>query len=104
MSTQWKIVRVFILSTFFDMQAEHDDLARLVLPRLREQLPPQCIHLADMDSRWGFKACREIITECRQCMLGGAMAPFQPERIFPSRRTRCTASLCHGEGGFRDAG
>ena len=81
MSTTWKTVRVFISSTFRDMQAERDHLVRFVFPRLRERLLPRRIHLVDVDLRWGVtsdqdasEVCREIITECRPrflCMLGG---------------------------------
>jgi len=77
----WRTVRVFISSTFRDMQAERDYLVRLVFPRLREELLRRRIHLVDVDLRWGVTAeqdalevCREIIDECRPrflCILGG---------------------------------
>ena len=79
--TAWKTVRVFISSTFRDMQAERDHLVRFVFPRLRQQLLPRRIHLVDVDLRWGVtseqdatEVCREIINECHPrflCMLGG---------------------------------
>src|SRR5438067_12599013 len=79
--TTWQTVRVFISSTFRDMQAERDHLVRFVFPRLREQLLPHHIHLVDVDLRWGvtseqdaLEVCREIIDECRPrflCILGG---------------------------------
>ena len=81
MAAGWRTVRVFISSTFKDMQAERDHLVRFVFPRLREELLKRRIHLADVDLRWGVTAeqdalevCREIIDECRPrfiCMLGG---------------------------------
>ncbi|MCX6053895.1 MAG: DUF4062 domain-containing protein [Chloroflexi bacterium] len=81
MNTKWKTVRVFISSTFHDMQAERDYLVRFVFPRLREQLLPYYIHLIDVDLRWGvtgdqdaIEVCREIIEECHPrflCVLGG---------------------------------
>ena len=81
MNPSWKTVRVFISSTFLDMQAERDWLVRFVFPRLREQLLPFHIHLVDVDLRWGvtsdqdaLEVCRDIIDECRPrflCMLGG---------------------------------
>ncbi len=77
----WRTVRVFISSTFRDMQAERDHLVRFVFPRLREELLKRRVHLVDVDLRWGVTAeeealevCREIIDECRPrfiCMLGG---------------------------------
>ena len=71
MASTWKTVRVFISSTFRDMQAERDHLVRFVFPRLRQHLLPRRIHLVDVDLRWGVtsehdasEVCREIITEC----------------------------------------
>ena len=37
MAASWKTVRVFISSTFRDMQAERDHLVRFVFPKLREE-------------------------------------------------------------------
>lgn len=81
MPTTWKTVRVFISSTFRDMQAERDHLVRFVFPRLREDLLKRRIHLVEVDLRWGvtgeqdaLAVCREIIDECRPrflCILGG---------------------------------
>src|SRR5438128_1270619 len=81
MEHPWSTVRVFISSTFRDMQAERDHLVRFVFPRLREELLPRRIHLIDVDLRWGVTAeqdalsvCREVIDECRPrflCILGG---------------------------------
>jgi len=80
MAAGWRTVRVFISSTFRDMQAERDHLVRFVFPRLREELLRRRIHLVDVDLRWGVTAgqdalsvCREIIDECRPrfiCILG----------------------------------
>ncbi|MBM4041733.1 MAG: DUF4062 domain-containing protein, partial [Planctomycetes bacterium] len=77
----WRTVRVFISSTFLDMQAERDHLVRFVFPRLREELLKRRIHFVDVDLRWGVTSeqdalavCREIIDECRPrflCILGG---------------------------------
>ncbi|MFC1805974.1 DUF4062 domain-containing protein, partial [Planctomycetota bacterium] len=79
--TPWRTVRVFISSTFLDMQAERDHLVRFVFPRIREELLKRRIHFIDVDLRWGVTSeqdalavCREIIDECRPrflCMLGG---------------------------------
>ncbi|MFC1539019.1 DUF4062 domain-containing protein [Candidatus Latescibacterota bacterium] len=84
----YQIVRVFISSTFRDMQAERDHLVRFVFPRLREQLLQNRIHLVDVDLRWGVtseqdasEVCREIINECHPrflCMLGGRYGCVPP--------------------------
>ena len=77
----WRTVRVFISSTFRDMQAERDHLVRFVFPRLREALLKRRIHLVDVDLRWGvtgdqdaFDLCMDEIDRCHPrfvCMLGG---------------------------------
>ena len=52
----WKEVRVFISSTFNDMQAERDHMVRFIFPRLREELLHRRIHFVDVDLRWGVTA------------------------------------------------
>ena len=49
----WRTVRVFISSTFRDMQAERDHLVKVVFPTLRERLEKHHIYLIDIDLRWG---------------------------------------------------
>lgn len=80
MAAQWRTVKVFVSSTFIDMQSERDYLVRFVFPELREELVKRRVHLLDIDLRWGvasdqvIKVCREIIDECEPrfvCMLGG---------------------------------
>ena len=81
MAKQWTTVRVFVSSTFRDMQAERDHLVRFVFPKLRQELLRRQIHFVDVDLRWGvtseqdsLKVCKDVIKECRPrflCMLGG---------------------------------
>jgi WD40 repeat protein len=77
MSVSWKTLRVFISSTFRDMQAERDHLVRFVFPRLREELLKHRLHLIDVDLRWGVTSdqnavsiCREVIDECHPRFMG----------------------------------
>ena len=81
MPTNWKIVRVFISSTFRDMQAERDWLVKRVFPALRFRLESSRIHLVDIDLRWGITKeqadndqvlglCLQQIDECRPFFLG----------------------------------
>jgi tetratricopeptide (TPR) repeat protein len=80
-SATWRTVRVFISSTFRDMQAERDHLVRVVFPALRERLEPHRIHLIDVDLRWGVTReqaenrqilglCLQQVEECRPFFLG----------------------------------
>lgn len=84
----YQTVRIFISSTFRDMQAERDHLIRFVFPRLREELLTRRIHLVDVDLRWGvtsdqdaLSVCREVVDDCRPyflCMLGGRYGWIPP--------------------------
>jgi hypothetical protein len=60
----WKEVRVFISSTFRDMQAERDHLVRFVFPKLREELLKRRVHLVDVDLRWGVTADQDAFDLC----------------------------------------
>jgi hypothetical protein len=81
MAEGWQEIRVFISSTFKDMQAERDHLVRFVFPRVREKLAARRLRLVEVDLRWGvtadqdaFELCMREIDLCRPrflCMLGG---------------------------------
>jgi hypothetical protein len=93
MAEAWKEVRVFISSTFRDMQAERDHLVRFVFPLLREELLVRCIHFVDVDLRWGvtgdqdaFDLCMDEIDRCHPrfiCMLGGRCGWMPPPKEVP---------------------
>jgi WD40 repeat protein len=53
MSADDRTVRVFISSTFRDMNAERDYLVTVVFPELRERLERLGLELFDVDLRWG---------------------------------------------------
>ncbi len=92
MPTPWHTVRVFISSTFKDMQAERDHLVRFVFPKLREELLKRRIHLIDVDLRWGvtsdqdaFDLCMDEIDRCRPrfiCILGGRYGWVPPPKVI----------------------
>lgn len=50
---RWRGVRVFISSTFRDMHSERDVLVRSVFPELRRRAASLCLHLQEVDLRWG---------------------------------------------------
>src|SRR5581483_9973131 len=82
--TTQRMARVFVSSTFRDMQKERDILARAVFPRLREKIVRSGDSLYEVDLRWGVTAeqaenigtlnvCLAEIDQCRPlffCMLG----------------------------------
>src|SRR5688572_29154217 len=92
MAEGWKEIRVFISSTFKDMQAERDHLVRFVFPRVREKLLARRLRLVDVDLRWGvtadqdaFDLCMKEIDLCRPrflCMLGGRYGWVPPPRTL----------------------
>src|SRR5271155_3503763 len=80
MAASWKMVRVFISSTFRDMHAERDHLVKVTFPALREQLRPYRVELYDIDLRWGITEdeakndkvlglCLDQVNECRPFFL-----------------------------------
>ncbi len=54
-----RFIRVFVSSTFRDMQTERDYLVRVVFPELKERCAKRGLHLIDVDLRWG-------VTEAKQ--------------------------------------
>lgn len=54
MATASRHLRVFLSSTFRDMHAERDSLARHVFPRLRKLCEARGATLTDVDLRWGI--------------------------------------------------
>src|SRR3954462_14927204 len=92
----WKTVRVFISSTFRDMQAERNHLLEVTSPALREKLLPHRVELYDIDLRWGITEdeaknekviglCLEQIDECRPFFLAflGHRYGWVPGQVSP---------------------
>lgn len=77
-------VRVFISSTFRDMQAERDHLMRVVFPEIEQRCASRGIPFVPVDLRWGvtqeeaesgetLQICLDEIESCRPffiCLLG----------------------------------
>ncbi|HQZ65021.1 MAG TPA: DUF4062 domain-containing protein [Planctomycetaceae bacterium] len=108
MSSTWKTVRVFISSTFRDMQAERDWLVKRVFPALRQRLEPHRIHLVDIDLRWGITRqqadndqvlglCLQQIDECHPFFLGllGGRYGWVPSKFPAEVGTRYGLTQAH---------
>ena len=54
MTTQSRIVRVFLSSTFRDFAEERDLLVRKIFPELRRKCRERQVELVDVDLRWGI--------------------------------------------------
>ncbi|KAL6103821.1 tep1 [Pungitius sinensis] len=77
---RWRCVRVFVSSTFRDMHAERDVLVRGVFPELRRRAASRCLHLQEVELRWGLteeesgRAAELCLSEvCRSQMLVGIL-------------------------------
>lgn len=53
MPATWKTVRVFISSTFRDMQAERDHMIKVAIPQLRRRCERGGRASSELASRWG---------------------------------------------------
>ena len=49
-----RVIRVFMSSTFQDMQDERSELIRKTFPRLREMAAQRDVTLTEVDLRWGI--------------------------------------------------
>jgi len=89
-----RVVRVFISSTFRDMQAERDELMKIVFPELRKRCRERYVEFTEVDLRWGITEeqskqgqvlpiCLEEIKRCRPYFIGllGERYGWVPEKI-----------------------
>ena len=53
MRTTRRSIRVFISSTFRDMQAEREELVKRVFPQLRKLCEERGVGWTEVDLRWG---------------------------------------------------
>ena len=77
MSHDWKTLRIFVSSTFQDMNAERDHLVQVVFPELAERMAARRLHLHAVDLRWGVLAeedslqvCLDILRDSRPFFIG----------------------------------
>lgn len=75
------VVRIFVSSTFLDMQAERDELIKYVFPKLRQQFESRGVSWPSVDLRWGvtdeeaaengvLDVCFTQIDRCRPYFIG----------------------------------
>jgi nephrocystin-3 len=87
-------IRVFISSTFRDMQAERDELVKRVFPHLRKLCEDRGVTFTEVDLRWGvteedasegrvLPICLAEIERCRPFFIGllGERYGWVPQRI-----------------------
>jgi hypothetical protein len=89
-----RTIRVFVSSTFRDMQAERDELAKFIFPQLRKLCEQRGVTWGEVDLRWGITdelssegkvlpICLEEINRCRPYFIGllGERYGWIPDRI-----------------------
>jgi len=92
--TKQRVVRVFISSTFRDMQEERDILIKKVFPELRRRCRERGVEFVEVDLRWGvteeqaergevLPICLAEIDNCRPYFVGllGERYGWVPDRI-----------------------
>lgn len=94
-----RVMRIFISSTFTDMQEERDELVLRVLPELRQLCGSRGVVSGEVDLRWGISSeqraegqvlpiCLEEIRNCRPFFIGflgeryGWDNPVIPEELL----------------------
>lgn len=96
-ATQSRVVRVFVSSTFRDMQAEREELIKRVFPQLRKLCEKRGVTWGEVDLRWGvtdeqkaegkvLPICLAEIHNCRPYFIGllGERYGWVPDEIAPS--------------------
>ena len=95
-SARERAVRVFVSSTFRDMQVERDELVKRVFPQLRKLCDRRGVSWGEVDLRWGITdeqraegrvlpVCLEEIRRCRPFFIGllGERYGWVPDAIDP---------------------
>ncbi|MBI3610872.1 MAG: DUF4062 domain-containing protein [Nitrospirae bacterium] len=95
-ASKQRLVRVFISSTFRDMQAERDRLVKFTFPELRRRCRERQVEFVEVDLRWGvteeqaergevLPICLAEIERCRPYFIGmmGERYGFIPRQIEP---------------------
>lgn len=101
---QRRFVRVFVSSTFVDMQPERDALVRHVFPALRDNFRPRGVEITDIDLRWGITKeqaesdqilpiCLAEIDRCRPFFLAIVGNRYGTEIDLPQSLTESYSCL-----------
>jgi len=96
-----RVLRVFVSSTFLDMQEEREELVKRVFPRLRRLCESRGVTWGEVDLRWGvtdeqraegkvLPLCLAEIRRCRPYFLGllGRRYGWVPAEIDPALSDR----------------
>ena len=94
---QQRVIRVFVSSTFRDMQAERDELVKRTFPQLRKLCESRGVTWGEVDLRWGvtdeqkaegkvLPICLQEISRCRPYFIGllGERYGWVPDEVLPA--------------------
>jgi len=105
-------VRVFVSSTFLDMQRERDVLVRQTFPALRARFRTRGVELLEVDLRWGItneqaesgstlSICLQEIDRCRPYfigLLGERYGWVPPETVLSESMKAAFPAIADGAG------
>jgi nephrocystin-3 len=88
MAQTQRTIRVFISSTFSDMQEEREELVKRVFPQLRKLCEQRGVVWGEVDLRWGvtdeekaegkvLPICLEEIKKCQPYFIATAGCPWR---------------------------
>jgi len=63
-------IRVFVSSTFRDMQLDRDFLIKKIFPQFRKMCEERAISWTEVDLRWGITDEQRAEGECCRCVRG----------------------------------
>lgn len=92
-SSRTRRIRVFLSSTFRDMNAERDYIVRFVFPAIKEYCDSRFLDFTPVDLRWGIpeeysrnglvlSTCLEEVDNCRPFFIGilGSRYGWMPDQ------------------------
>lgn len=89
-ATQSCVIRVFVSSTFRDMQAERDELVKYAFPQLRKLCEQRGVTWGEVDLRWGItdeqRAEGQVLPLCLQEIHRRGLGRTRRPRLHPHQR------------------
>ncbi len=79
-------IRVFLSSTFADMQGERDYLVKKIFPAIKRECLRRNVEFTVLDLRWGITGLSPVYTMSR------SLIPIRSSKSLPHRGCRGTKS------------
>ncbi len=88
--TQPRVIRVFVSSTFRDMQSERDELVKYIFPQLHKLCEKRSVTWGEVDLHWGITDEYPLCTVCRPASLDTERRDMEQNALICPK--------CGGEG------